>query len=183
VPRARAYLAAALLAVTVAASGCQDDPSPIIVAPSPTPTVSTSPTPEPEPTATPTLPASTPVKATESWFAAWTIALRTGDTTEVRLLSTEACASCNRLIGKVEEVYSKGASYKTRGWFILTDVAAPNSTPQRPIRLLRIVETPRRLIDADGEVVDASRRTELPMRITLERVGTSYRVHRIEVLS
>jgi hypothetical protein len=112
----RTHLAALALALGVAAVSCSDEPEPDFAPPE-----STSPAPtEPETTSEPPEPEKlTPEETVRAWVRAQNLALRTGNTDEVRALGPR-CQSCDDFVVPVEETYAAGGSYETTGWRIVS---------------------------------------------------------------
>jgi hypothetical protein len=108
--------AALLAALTLVLVGCSDDdPEPNV---DPTPSTSPSDTEEPAPT-TSTSPASlTPVQAVRGWVHERNRSLTSGDTTALRGLTADECASCEPYIDLIDDVYAAGGSYETKGWTV-----------------------------------------------------------------
>ena len=174
--------AVALLAACLLAACTDDDPKPDIPDPTPSAPTSTATAGSTSPTVTPTSVAITPREAVDVWLAAWTVAMNTGETQSVRDLSTPDCDSCARLIAKVEEVYEKGGRYETNGWTATRVSEAPDSVSATPSYVMQVVQAPRSLYGADGELVDEAARSKVPMRMTFKSVGDAWALNRLEIL-
>jgi hypothetical protein len=108
VSRTRAVLVALLLAALGASTGCSnDDPEPQFSPPS-----------SEAPTSPSTTPAADPAEAFRGWVDARNVALKTGDTSEVRSLSADNCRTCENSISPIERVYSDGGQFDTEGWIV-----------------------------------------------------------------
>jgi hypothetical protein len=177
--RLGAFVAVVLLCGLAA---CEDEPTPDI--PDPTPSTSS---PSVSESVSPTTPteapeALTPEETVRAWFKAWSTALITGEVEQVSALSSPDCGSCSRLIAQLQSIYDRGGRIETDGWTPLTSVLAPDSSDEQPRFLLRVAESRRVLFDADGEEVDDTPRTEVPMRMTLENDSGVWVVARLEIL-
>lgn len=173
----------AVLALSCGLAACQDDPKPDIPDATPSsssPSTSESSSSPTTPTETPE--ALTPEETVEAWFGAWSSALVTGDVADVEALSSPKCESCSRLIDQLQSIYDRGGRIETEGWSPLTNVEAPDSTDVAPRYLLRIAEARRVLFGADGEQVDVTPRSEVPMRMTLTKDTDTWIVVRLEIL-
>ena len=182
--RTRAALAA-LLAGCLLAGCSDDDPKPNIVDPttsvSSTPPVSVSTSPTSSPTSAPTAEVE-PRDVVDEWLQAWNVAMTSGDTKPVRSLSTSECASCGRLMSKVEEVYRKGGRYETDGWSATRVSEAPDSREATPSFVMQVVQASRALYGADGELVDQAPKTTIPMRMTFAQSQGTWKLSRLEIL-
>ncbi len=111
----RSPLAALALLLALACAACNDDdPEPRFgppesTSPAPTGTETTSEPPEP----------LGPEETVRAWVEAQNLALRTGETQDVRALGPK-CSSCDDFIVPIEETYDAGGSYETAGWQIVS---------------------------------------------------------------
>jgi len=171
---------ATLLAACLVGACSDDDPEPDIADPtasasSSSATVSQSPTtPQPE-----TL---TPRESVDAWLAAWTLAMQSGDTTTVSALSTPDCASCQRLIGQVADLYGKGGHLETDGWTAMNVGEAPDSVDDTPSFVMQVVQAHQVLYEETGEVVDDTKRKQVPMRMTFGEANGVWLLSRLEIL-
>jgi hypothetical protein len=183
VARLRALGAALIVtALLSAVLGCEDEPEPDIADP---PQSSTAPSPtetESSPTTSPTPEALTPEETVRAWFAAFTVAMQTGDVTGVSQMSAGDCASCQRLIKKVVDLYAKGGSLTTKGWKPEAIAAQPGSADDPPVLIAQVTQARQVLLDADGEQVDVTPETVVAMRLTLS-MSEAWVVNRLEILT
>lgn len=110
------------IAVTVALSvltACGSDPEPRFEAdPTPSPTLSTSPTPDdPEPWEEKSDEGA--IAFVEHWLREFNYAENTGETAELRDVSSADCESCQNFIDEIERVYSAGGKMRSDGWKVV----------------------------------------------------------------
>jgi hypothetical protein len=74
-----------------------------------------------------TEPALSPEDAVRGWVEARNAALTSGDTTELRSLTDLTCKSCVSLITSIEDVYTAGGHYDTKGWDVKSAKARSTS--------------------------------------------------------
>jgi hypothetical protein len=82
----------------------------------------------------------------------------------------------------VEEVYGKGGRYETDGWSATRVSEAPDSVAATPSYVMQVVQAPRSLFGADGQLVDQAPRTKVPMRMTFKSVDGAWVLNRLEIL-
>jgi hypothetical protein len=120
------------------------DPDPVPSVSSVTPEAGESPgTPdEPSATATPANPAWEELTAAGGrafalhWVEVFNKALTTGDTKELRSLSTKSCGVCTGFANFIEKTDARGGFYKTRGWQVVkTKNLATNQSTLDAFRL------------------------------------------------
>ena len=185
--RSRLAFALGLLAPALLLGGCSDDPVPKVAPASESASASESPS--PSGSAEPTMPAV--AKGSDAagarafvkfWFVAFSYAMRTGDTELVRSLSTPGCVSCHALIERVDGIYSKGGSIKSRGWTV--EVAAPARADEGSAAafLLRVRQERRTLYGSDHKVVDSTDMAKVPMRAQLVSAQGSWSLKSLEIV-
>lgn len=59
-----------------------------------------------------------PEETVRAWVDAQNVALRTGDTADLRSLSSGHCRGCDDFIKPIEQVYRNGGHYETAGWVV-----------------------------------------------------------------
>ncbi|MBD8870567.1 DUF6318 family protein [Nocardioides donggukensis] len=116
------------------------------------------------------------------WFEVLSEAMTTGDTKAALALSTKQCQSCQSITGRIDNVYNKGGRLKTDGWFADRFVPDSPSKLKTPAYFIRVRQSPRALINSDGEVVDRTMREATAMRIVLKRSSGAWRVSRLDVI-
>jgi hypothetical protein len=98
-------------------AGCSEgDPEPRMA---PTESVASTPStsaPTVSPSVDPTVDPLSPEETVRAWVKARNAALQDGDTDAVRALSSSSCESCFGLIEPIEEIYSSGGNFETKGW-------------------------------------------------------------------
>lgn len=171
---------ATLLAGCLVGACSDDNPKPDIADPTPSAsstsvTVSPSPTTEPPQTITPR-------ETVDAWLAAWTLAMQSGNTSTVGALSTTECASCQRLIRQVADLYGKGGRLDTDGWTATNVGEAPDSADESPSFVMHVVQAHQVLYDETGQLVDDTKAKKVPMRMTfIEETGV-WLLSRLEIL-
>jgi uncharacterized protein DUF6318 len=176
--RSPVVVATVLVAALVGACS-DDDPKPDIAEPTSSAPSSSATAVSTPPTVSPS---AGPREAVGAWLAAWTVAMQTGNTASVRALSDPGCVSCDRLIDKVEEVYGKGGHYETEGWTAARLNEAPDSVSATPSYIMQVVQASRSLFGADGQLVDKSQPTTVPMRMTFKVSSDVWTLSRLEIL-
>lgn len=139
-----------MLCVMAALVGCSDDPEPRTLPP----ITSASPSPMVVPLP-PEAAAETPEGAAafaRYWFEALEAALATGDVSQLRGLSGQACSSCTNLIGAAEDVAAQGQSIQGAG-FSVDFAEAPPVEHGVVVVELRYRRDGGRLLNSHGEVV------------------------------
>jgi hypothetical protein len=169
--RHRLVIAAALL---LALAGCSDD--------SPTPKASASTTPataSPSPTGpvAPVLPsaakANTPVGAkafVRYWFEAATYAMKTGETGPMDAVAGQTCKACVAISKSIHAIYSKDQRNVGGGWEIKTIDHDPRIKLPDYRFVVRVVQPPQTLVDADGKVLDRD-----PRKVFVFFAGATWR--------
>ena len=180
VSRARATLTALSLIPVLLVAGCSDDdPEPKFEPPSSEAPSSPGPS-SPAPTGPST---ATPVSAEgfiDDWFETFSAAMVSGDTTDIRLRSSESCTSCAALADQIDSIYSNGGSLKTAGWSV-EEARLLDELAESPRFLLRIKQAERSLLDGT-KVVDTTPMAKVPMSVTLSKESGEWQVHRLVIL-
>ncbi|GAW49833.1 MULTISPECIES: DUF6318 family protein [unclassified Nocardioides] len=110
--RTRTVITALSCLSVLALGACSDDdPEPKFA-----PTPSTS-----APTEASTSPAVEldPEETVKAWVEAQNIALRTGETSGLKALSSSSCRGCDDFIRPIESVYRDGGHFSTDGWTVV----------------------------------------------------------------
>ena len=120
------------LAVIISLAACSGDPNAAAdPASPPTATISSVPPTTPEPSATPSSP--TPPQGPKQFVRAWVTtlnsAMSTGDTADLKPLSSRECINCNRIIHLIDDIYTQGGFIKSRGWRV-TNVVVDSENPR-----------------------------------------------------
>lgn len=184
----RSRLAIALAVSALVLGGCSGDPEPRFApSESSSPAVGTSPSGDPD--ASPSLPRAAQENSRAGaeafvrfWFETFSQAMTSGDTQGVDDLSGPRCASCSALSTTIDDLYRKGGHVETAGWLVEASFKAPDYEPNRPRFLLRVRQEKRTLYGRDGEVVDRTATTKVPMRVTLTRQGSRWQFGALEIL-
>lgn len=179
----RRFAALALTLPVLALGACTDEgsskePSPTPSSESPSPTVtSTGPSIPPEARGDDEASAKAFVRY---YFEVMTEAVVTGNTTAMRQLDTMRCISCRNLARRLDEVYGKGGSYRTKGW-----------VPDKFIRgslvkdghefYLRVRNHPRTLFDG-AKVVDRQPASVITLRVIVMRKSNTWKLVWLDVL-
>jgi hypothetical protein len=172
---------ATLLATCLFGACSDDDPEPDIADPTSSSALSSSATVSPSPTTVPTQ-TLTPRESVDAWLAAWTLAMQSGDTTVVGELSTRDCASCQRLIRQVADLYEKGGHLDTDGWTATRVGEAPDSADETPSFVMQVLQAHQVLYDETGNVVDDTKAKQVPMRMTFGEENGVWLLSRLEIL-
>jgi hypothetical protein len=116
------------------------------------------------------------------WFETVSQAMTSGDTQGIDYLSSQRCVSCSALSARIDDLYRKGGHVETGGWVVEASVKAPNYQASRPRFLLRVRQDRRILFGRDGEVVDRTGATKVPMRVTLTRQSSGWKFGALEII-
>ena len=109
--------------------------------------------------------------------------MQSGDTTSVGDLSTPDCASCQRLIRQVADLYGKGGRLDTDGWTATSVGEAPGSVDETPSFVMQVVQAHQVLYDETGQVVDDTKAKRVPMRMTFGEENGVWLLNRLEILA
>jgi hypothetical protein len=178
----RRGLAAVLCVAALALAGCSDGEA------SPEPSESVSPTASPSPTG-PSIPPEAQGTDEASakafvrfWFATLSKAMQTGATADVRALSAARCQSCSGVLGLIDDTYGKGGRYDTKGWKPERLVRGEDMADGAITFLLRVRESERTLLNAEGDEVDQKPASLTPMRIALKAKAGSWQTTRLDLI-
>jgi len=108
-------------------------------------------------------------------------AMVTGDTSRLSEFSSPECTTCGSYVALIDETYSEGGRYVTRGWSVEATAAVGNTGEQHHFAL-RTLQRRRILLDEHGDEVDVSRREVTPMRIILQPSLDSWKVIRLDIV-
>jgi len=145
----RHALAAASLLALLAVAGCSDDPKPKF-APTPSPSSpTTSATPEPE--AWEVKSKHGAVAFAKHWVDVFNEAQQSGETTDLRSISTDACGSCNGFATQLEDLYGDGGHLESAGWTVLQSVPTQGMPRGEAIIAMRIARSPQVVHKASGK--------------------------------
>lgn len=138
------------VAVTIAVSvlaACASDPEPQFEAdPTPTPTVSTSPTPaEPEPWEEKSDEGA--IAFVEHWIDVFNASMSSGNTEELRAISSGDCDSCNNFARLTDSIYAAGGSVRGGAWTV-TSTSEPQASDGTTLLSIDITQDPQTIVEA-----------------------------------
>jgi hypothetical protein len=145
----RHALAAASLLAALAVAGCSDDPEPKFE-PDPSPSASSS----------SAAPGSEPwekqsqagaVAFAKHWVDVFNDAQQSGQTADLRGISTEECGSCEGFAGQLEDLYDAGGHLESDGWRVLQSVPTKGTPSDEAIVSLRISRSAQVVHGASGK--------------------------------
>jgi hypothetical protein len=149
---------AAATAGAVVLAGCTSSPPEPEPFPEPTLSSAASP-PSPSPSISPPTPPpeaeGTSPKAAKA-FARYYIqlvshAIVSGDTSELRKVSSEDCVSCDAIAGNIEEIYAAGGHIKSDGWRVRTIQVLGTAGDSTVLSLGLYLET-ETIVSGDGGI-------------------------------
>jgi len=149
----RGVLAAAVVIAVMALAGCTDEPEPRFEEPSESPSASdptSSAAADPEPWERKTKAGA--VAFARMWLRVFNNAQQTGDTAEVRAISSARCRSCEGYFGQIEKLYADGGRLESDGWKLLRIGSPPGSVANSIEIPMRINRTSQRVILGSGKV-------------------------------
>jgi hypothetical protein len=186
VNRCRPAIALGLAVPALVLGGCSGEPEPKF-APSESSSAVTGASPSESPHAQPPLAARKHTRAgaeafVRFWFETFSQAMTSGDTQRVNDLSAQRCVSCSALTNTIDDLYRKGGHLETAGWLVEASFTAPDYETSQPRFVLRVRQEKRTLYGRDGEVVDRTGATNVPMRVTLTRRNNEWKFGALEIL-
>ncbi|WP_367303707.1 DUF6318 family protein [Nocardioides panacis] len=181
-------LAAVLVALAAAVSGCTDSakPQPLpstSAAPSVSPSASTSPT-------APVLPeeARGTSAASAKAFARFYIdtvnfAARTGITADLATLGTPRCVSCSAIRKNINRIYNAGGTIRSSGWQLTTVAPVPKQPKRRPILDLGVLQPPEVVKQTNKGPTKRYKGGRQPMTMHLRWTLVGWSVERLDLVS
>jgi hypothetical protein len=173
---------AALLLPFAACSGGESNADPV------EPTSSAAPSPSENTPEGPTLPPEAQgddeaaAKAfVEFYFELISDAMVSGNTRQLSAHSGKRCTTCRNFVSMIDETYTEGGRYETRGWAVEEAVPVGESGG-RQYFALRTRQHKRSLFNERGDRVDLSPSQVTPMRIIVRPAGESWQVSRLDVI-
>jgi hypothetical protein len=145
----RHLAAAACVLLLVAVGGCSDDEPEPKFSPSESPTPSESAT--HEPAAWEVKSEAGAVAFAKHWVDVFNEAQASGDASELRSMSTDACISCDGFAGQLEELYGSGGSLESGGWTVTSSVPTAGVPANQAIIAMRIKRSPQLIHHAGGK--------------------------------
>jgi hypothetical protein len=187
VNRCRSVIAVATVVLALVVGACSGEPEPKFAPPSQSSSPQMEATPSESPQSQLPLVARRHTRAgaeafVRFWFETFSLAMTSGNTQTVDDLSAQRCVSCSALSTTIDDLYRKGGHVKTAGWLVEASFKAPDYEASQPRFVLRVRQAKRTLYGRDGEVVDRTSATKVPMRVTLDRRGSGWKVGALEIL-